>query len=103
MMRRGPDPSDAVPMLDRALVASAAAVGLAACVLDHRSVAWSSATFVGERHCLTLGLTGEPAAWLADLSEAEFALRGHLVVDLHVVGIDGEGVATLEVLTLVKS
>lgn len=103
MMRRAPDPSDAAPILDRALVASAASAGLAACVLDHRSVAWSSATFVGERHSLTMSIAGEPAAWLAVLPEAEFALRGHLVVDLHVAGVDTDGIVSLEVLTLITS
>ncbi|KQM64946.1 hypothetical protein ASE75_07720 [Sphingomonas sp. Leaf17] len=90
-------------MLARALAGSAIAAGCSVRVIDHRSIAWSSATFVGERHRLTLVTSGDAADWLAGLPDAEFALRGHLVVDLLVVGIDADAVATVEVLTLIES
>ncbi len=103
MIRRSTDPGDAASVLARALVASAIAAGCTARIVDQRSVPWSSATFVGERHRLMLATTGNAAAWLADLPEAEFTLRGHLVVDLLVVGVDADAVATLDVLTLIES
>ena len=53
-----------------------------------RSRAWASVTFVGARHELSLKLDGDGAAAAADqfvagLEAAEFALRGHIVADIH--------------------
>lgn len=70
---------------------------------------WHSATFVGMQHQLTLAIQATDAASRSDalaatLPEAEFAIRGHIVVDLAVDSIvhdDAEKVRlSLCVLTL---
>ena len=75
-----------------------------------RSVDWQSLTFVGERHCIELRILGDRAANLAErltcgLADAEFAIPGHLVADITVVGeprreVDGGLTVTIEALTL---
>ena len=84
-MSRGPD---AATLLERALLADAARAGCPASVLAADWTRWSSATFTGARHVLTLAAAPGAAldAWAAGLPEAESALRGHLVADLLVVG-----------------
>ncbi len=57
---------------------------------------WHSATFVGMQHQLTLAIQGEHASARADtltasLPEAEFAIRGHIVVDLAVDSVVHDG------------
>lgn len=52
-----------------------------------RSRPWASITFSGERHVLGLRLRGPDArramdAFLDGLSEREFALRGHILIDI---------------------
>lgn len=101
-MSRGPD---AAALLERALVAAAAAAGCAVAMPKWELQRWASATFVGARHLLTLAGTrsAQLDAWLAALPEAEFALRGHLVADLQVLRVsrDGDAVsAQLEILTV---
>lgn len=91
--------SDATTLLARALVADAARYGLALVVRDWRAHPWASATFVGARHVATLAVTGDAAAWLARLPEADVPLRGHLVADL-VVRAGADGPVMLEALTL---
>lgn len=54
------------------------------------SRSWASGTFVGTRHALAFRLAGEGAdaaadAFLADLEEAEFQLRGHILADIALV------------------
>lgn len=51
------------------------------------TTAWSSATFSGARHALTLAAAGSPAldAWIGGLAEADFSLPRHLIADV-VVG-----------------
>jgi hypothetical protein len=69
---------------------------------------WASVTFSGERHRLRLHLGGAGAAAAADafldgLDEREFALRGHILADIALVGDEREddGVRlTLEALTV---
>ncbi|MBX9796912.1 MAG: hypothetical protein K2Y03_08515 [Sphingomonas sp.] len=66
---------------------------------------WASATFTGARHQLVLQAPPSDAldAWLGTLGEAEIALPGHLVADLHLdhVARGAERVeATLAVLTV---
>ncbi len=73
------------------------------------SVDWQSLTFTGERHEITLRLAGPDAAralgllrdWLA---EAEWALEGHVVAEILIVGEevepDGSILVDLEALTL---
>ena len=73
------------------------------------SVDWQSLTFIGERHEISLKLSGpDPEAALnllrAGLAEAEWALNGHVVADIVIVGErvsgDGTAVVDLEALTL---
>lgn len=85
--------------LVRALALHALAAGCSVTILDARSHPWSSATFKGERHRITVALPADGAAtaWLAGLPEAEFRLSGLLVAD---VAVRGTG-ATREIEMLV--
>ena len=101
-MSRGPD---AATLLERALAASAEAMGCALTIPKAEMQRWASATFAGAQHRLTLAGTASPLldSWLVALPEAEFDLRGHLVADLKVmrVSCDGDAVSVaLEVLTV---
>jgi len=95
MRRRDPY----APLL-RALADDAARHGLALTPCDVAERSWASATFVGCRLTIVVGIDGgDPARWLADLPEAQFALAGRLVADLVVRAAD-RAAATLEVLLL---
>lgn len=101
-MSRGPD---AGILLERALLASAAAAGCPVVITKSSSTRWASATFTGARHRLTLTASASPAldAWLASLPEAEFALGEHLVADAVIEGTRRDGTvltAVVEVLTV---
>jgi len=69
---------------------------------------WASVTFTGERHRLTLTLTGPEAEATADsflkgLGEREFPMRGHILIDIACVGDErreGNVRLTLEALTV---
>ena len=69
---------------------------------------WASVTFTGERHRLTLTLTGPEAAAAADiflegLGERDFPMRGHILIDIACVGDtrgEDEVRLTLEALTV---
>ena len=82
-MSRGPD---AGALLERALLRQAGQAGIDLSIVSASWTRWASATFVGARHDVLLSATPSPALdrWVADLPEAEFALRGHLVADLAV-------------------
>jgi len=101
-MSRGPD---AGVRLERALLAHAAASGCVVTIADATWVRWASVTFAGARHTVWLeGQTG-PALdrWLADLPEAELAIRDHVVADLAVTAVARRADAariTIEALTL---
>lgn len=77
---------DAGVLLERALLRHAALRGVDLSIVSASWTRWASATFAGARHELLLAAAPSPAldAWIADLPEAEFALRGHLVADLTV-------------------
>lgn len=92
--------ADAATLLARALIADAARAGLTVRSLAHRSHEWSSATFVGERHEVSLIVDGDAADWLAALPTTDLPLRGHIVADLRVVGADGDAAVRIEVLTI---
>ncbi len=97
-MSRGPD---AGTLLANALTLGGPEVTVTA----REATPWASATFAGARHKITLEAPRSSALdiWLEQLPETEFALRGHLVADLVVVGVSrlGERVeARLEVLTV---
>ncbi len=101
-MSRGPD---AATQLERALVAVAASAGCPVAIVTSDWTRWSSATFTGARHALTLTTGASPLldCWLAGLSEAEFALRGYLVADLNVTRMTRDGsvvTIALEALTV---
>lgn len=87
--------------LVRALVQDA---GAGARVADIASSPWASATFVGERHRLSMTLPSPGADRMErDLPERDFAIFGHLVADIAIVGrADREGHArlTIEALTI---
>lgn len=86
-MSRGPD---IATLLERALAASAVRAGCPLAIVEADWERWASATFTGARHRLTLCAQGGERldAWLAMLPEMEFAIRGHLVADLTVVGVE---------------
>ena len=101
-MSRGPD---AATLLERALLAAAQASGCPLTVTRSDWTRWSSATFTGARHLLTLAGEADPALddWVAGLPEAEITLRGHLVADCVVMRVEkkeGRATIALEVLTL---
>ena len=59
-------------------------------VRELESRSWASVTFSGARHRLKLTLSGPEApvvadSFLSNLSEAEFALRGHVLADIALV------------------
>ncbi|MDP5280257.1 hypothetical protein Q9Q95_15115 [Sphingomonas sp. DG1-23] len=101
-MSRGPD---AATQLERALLAAAAAAGCPVAIATADWTRWTSATFTGARHALTLVAPPSPMldCWLVGLNEAEFALRGYLVADIDVVRMTREGdtvTVALEALTV---
>lgn len=77
---------------------------------DLRSTDWQSLTFIGERHRLRFRIVGDDPHAVArrlggGLGEAEFAIPGHVVADILVVGEpapgpDGSLALTIEALTL---
>lgn len=57
------------------------------------SRSWASATFAGARHEITFRIEGDGAgaaadAFLANLSAAEFSLRGHIMADIVLVAVE---------------
>ena len=74
----------AEPQFERALREASERAGCPITVPSSASTRWAGATFVGERHMLTLVGTAGPKldAWLDGLPEAEWDLCGHLVADL---------------------
>lgn len=74
-------------------------------IVDATWVRWASATFVGARHTLWLQAVAGATLdrWLADVPEAEIALRDHLLADLVITAVtrtDGVARITIEALTL---
>lgn len=95
----------------RLLRAVLAVAGEGSEIMSSTSCRWSSATFTGARHGVTLQLLGtdarDRAHRLAEtLPDAEFLLAGHVVADISVEsqaycpGADGEGVAQLDLAVL---
>jgi hypothetical protein len=91
----------AASRLARALRASAADAGLDALVLSAHERPWASATYVGARHHIVLGLPASVARyrWLAALAEAELPMRGHVALPPAILLADDDTVK-LEVVTL---
>lgn len=62
-------------------------------ILTHSEKAWASITFAGARHSLAILFAGEEAVeagerFIAALPEHEFAIRGQLVAEATVTGVD---------------
>ncbi|MEM9085434.1 MAG: hypothetical protein AAGB23_05880 [Pseudomonadota bacterium] len=62
-------------------------------VLTHEETAWSSITFTGTRHEITLDFNGSEAVtaaevFITDLPDHEFRIPGHLVADASVREVD---------------
>jgi hypothetical protein len=69
--------------LRRALVETLAIEDVTANIGTIRSDAWASATFTGVRHELRLRLSGRGVdAAIAGISEREFDLPGHILIDI---------------------
>lgn len=85
-MSRGPDIGT---LLVRTLYRDSVAKSCPMKIVGSDCVRWASATFVGARHAMTWTALPSPAldTWLAELPEAEFDLRGHLLADIDVVAI----------------
>lgn len=101
-MSRGPD---AATLLERALLADAAATGIAVTIERSDMTHWASVNFTGARHALTLRAIAEPTldAWAAALPDIDLPLRGHLLADLEVKEVHrakGETRLVLEALTV---
>ncbi len=104
--------SAAAAGLLRALLARAGVDRDRILLIEFRSDDWQSLTFIGERHQFQLRVAGADAsgilaATLACLDEAEFAIPGHLVADIAVVGEprcqpDGSMTVALEALTVAQ-
>lgn len=82
---------DAAAALLRALGARFRDFECAYRVEELNSRSWASVTFTGARHRVALSLEGDGAAaaadaFLADMSEAEFDLRGHILADIALAG-----------------
>lgn len=94
----------------RALIARASVPRDRILLTEIISTDWHSLTFVGERHRLALRFTGPDAAegvkrMSAGLEEAEFAVPGHIVADVGIVGqaaraADGTIEVIVEALTI---
>lgn len=92
-------------MLMRAIDADARRAGCAVTLARAETKRWSSATFVGARHELTVEASDSPAldAWLDALPAAELPVRAQLVADLVVKGVTrqaGKATVALEALTV---
>ena len=79
-------------LLMRAIDAHARRAGCAVTLARAASTRWSSATFTGARHELTVEAPDSSAldAWIEALPEAELPVRAQLVADLVVKGVTRE-------------
>jgi hypothetical protein len=76
------------------------------------SVDWQSLTFAGERHVLSLRVTGRDATRIArhfteGIEDAEFSIPGHIVADIAMCGapsraLDGSLTLVVEALTVAE-
>jgi hypothetical protein len=102
--------SPAATALLRALVGRAAVDRNRILLTDAHSTDWQSLTFTGERHQLSLRVTGADSSEVvgrmcARLDDAEFSIPGVLVADIAVVGSprrasDGATELVVEALTI---
>jgi hypothetical protein len=78
--------ADVATLVERTLIADAAACDVALEIGTVSSRRWASATFVGARVVIEVAGPAGTAAlrWISALPEAEFAIRGHLMADIAV-------------------
>ena len=104
--------SPAAVELLRALIAKADVPRNRILLTEWRSTDWQSLTFMGERHEIRLRIAGPDShavgLRLAEgLADAEFAIPGHIVADIAVIGgpipsDDGFTALTIEALTIAE-
>lgn len=104
--------SPAAAALVRALLARAGGDRNRILLREVRSVDWQSLTFIGERHRISLRVTGPEARAVAcrmteGIEDADFRIAGHFVADVVSVGeplgdADGSVSVELEVLTVAE-
>lgn len=102
--------STAAAALIRALLARAGVPRERILLTDIQSVDWQSLTIVGERHEIAMRIPGPSAAGVAaalcdGLSDAQFAIPGHIVADILVAdgptpSDDGSVSLSIEALTV---
>lgn len=102
--------SPAATALLRVLIARAGVERNRILLTDARSTDWQSLTFTGERHHLSLRVTGVDSSEVvermcAGLDDAEFSIPGILVADIAIVGSprsasDGATELVVEALTI---
>jgi hypothetical protein len=102
--------SNAAAALLRALIARAGLPRDRILLTDIQSVDWQSLTFSGERHHISLRVTGSDSAagvqrMRHGLEDAEFSIPGVIVADIAVLGeperaIDGSTMMVIEALTV---
>ena len=101
--------SRAASSLIRALLARAGRDRYRILLTEMRSTDWQSLTFTGERHVMTLRISGPDAKAVAEqltagIAEAEFAHFEHLVADIAARSItdeeNGSVLVTIEALTI---
>lgn len=105
--------SPAAAGLLRALVARSGAAREHVLISNVTSRDWHSLTFSGERHLISMRITGEQAVGFAArmvhrLEDSEFSIPGILVADIAVAdepnqGCDGSVALSIEALTLIEA
>jgi hypothetical protein len=82
--------------LERALRVSATQAGTELDVAEHRTDAWRSATFAGDRHIVEGSAPSGPALdrWLAALPTLDLPVPGHVVAELSLAACRRSGDVT---------
>lgn len=103
------DPAADFAGLRRALIESAKQASVELYVAGSASKPWASAMFTGSRHKAVIAAAATPAfdAWLAQLGNADLAMRGQFVADLDLGDREPDGrgndVVAIEVLTVLEA
>jgi hypothetical protein len=102
--------SNAAAALLRALIARTGLPRDRILLTDVQSVDWRSLTFTGERHHISLRVTGSDSGrgverMRTGLEDAEFSIPGVIVADIALLGeperaLDGSTIVTVEALTV---
>lgn len=90
---RGPCPAR---RLEQALTASAIGAGICVQIDAHRTIAWYSATFAGDRHQLEARATScaRLDRWLSSVPTLDIILPGHLLAELSIAHCERIGAVT---------